>query len=216
MRGRLFLWVIEIPSPPHHRTNVGAACSRRLFIIQHLICLTHRIREQVESSHRRSHRGMVYTCGVTGRLSGRHREQAHSHRRSRTPFAPHHSTGRALARLQLLNLIHPPLRQAEWRCSSGGRRAAPCGEAAHIERRSKRSRPEAMPPDEYRNEGTPSLSEGPDAWGETFGPFGAFAKGTRRKGETISGRYRRNGYVHNPPRTWSAQRPPSQTHLSKP
>jgi hypothetical protein len=32
----------------------------------------------------------------------------------------HHSTGRALARLQLLILIHPPLRQAEWRCSSGG------------------------------------------------------------------------------------------------
>jgi hypothetical protein len=24
----------------------------------------------------------------------------------------------------------------------------------------------------------------------------AFEKGTRRKGETISGRYRRNGYVH--------------------
>ena len=43
----------------------------------------------------------------------------------RTP-APHHSTGRALARLQLLILIWllilicPPLREAEWRCSSGG------------------------------------------------------------------------------------------------
>ncbi|TVT84802.1 hypothetical protein FPT12_06950 [Pseudomonas sp. H3(2019)] len=36
----------------------------------------------------------------------------------------HHSTGRALARLPLLILIHPPLRQAEWRCSSGGGRAA--------------------------------------------------------------------------------------------
>ena len=34
--------------------------------------------------------------------------------------ALHHSTGRALARLQPLILIHPPLREAEWRCSSGG------------------------------------------------------------------------------------------------
>jgi hypothetical protein len=30
----------------------------------------------------------------------------------------------------------------------------------------------AMPPDEYRNEGTPSHSEGPDARGERF--FGYF------------------------------------------
>ncbi len=52
-----------------------------------------------------------------------------------------------------------------------------------------------MPPDEYRSEGTPSLSEGPYVRGETFGSFGAFAKGTRRKGETISRRYQRNGYV---------------------
>jgi len=48
----------------------------------------------------------------------------------------HHSTGRALARLQLLILIHPPPREAEWRCSSGGGRAAPFGAAEHIERRS--------------------------------------------------------------------------------
>ena len=79
----------------------------------------------------------------------------------------------------------------------GGRRAAPFDAVEHIERRSKRSRPEAMPPDEYRSEGTPSLSEGPDARGETFGYFGAFAKVTRRKGGTVSGRYRRNGYTHN-------------------
>ncbi|PMZ00589.1 hypothetical protein C1Y08_04445 [Pseudomonas sp. FW306-02-F02-AA] len=54
---------------------------------------------------------------------------------------PNHSTGRALARLPLLILIHPPLREAEWRCSSGGGRAAPYGVAGHIERRSSRSRP---------------------------------------------------------------------------
>jgi hypothetical protein len=67
-----------------------------------------------------------------------------------------------------------------------------------------------MPPDECRNEGTPSLGEGPDAWGETFGYFGAFAKVTRRKGETLSGRYRRNGYVPDQPTDWSADRPPSR------
>ncbi len=54
-----------------------------------------------------------------------------------------------------------------------------------------------MPPDEYRSEGTPSPGEGPYVRGETFGSFGAFAKGTRRKGETISRRYRSNGYVLN-------------------
>src|SRR5690349_9851853 len=83
--------------------------------------------------------------------------------------ASHHSSGRALARLQLL--IHPPPRQAEGRRSSGGGRAAPFGEAEHIERRSKRSRPEAMPPDECRSEGTPSLSEGPYVRGVSFGYF---------------------------------------------
>src|SRR5471030_3190645 len=77
----------------------------------------------------------------------------------RTPPAPHHSLGRALARL-LLILLYPPLRRLSGGVHLGGGRVAPCGEAAHIERRSKRSRPEAMLPDEYRNEGTPSLSEG--------------------------------------------------------
>jgi len=82
----------------------------------------------------------------------------------------------------------------------GGGRVAPCGEAAHIERRSKRSRPEAMPPDECRSEGTPSPGEGPDVRGEPFFAYFFLAfekKVSRRKGETISGRYRRNGYVHH-------------------
>jgi hypothetical protein len=49
--------------------------------------------------------------------------------------------------------------------------------------------------------GTPSLSEGPNGGARLFGSFclgrhsGRLTKGTRRKGETISGRYRRNGYV---------------------
>jgi hypothetical protein len=54
-----------------------------------------------------------------------------------------------------------------------------------------------MPPDEYRSEGTPSLSEGPYVRGETFWfLLCRLTKGTRRKGETISRRYRSNGYVH--------------------
>ena len=56
-----------------------------------------------------------------------------------------------------------------------------------------------MSPDEYRSEGTPSLSEGPDAWGEPFFAYFFLAfekKVSRRKGETLSGRYRSNGYVH--------------------
>ncbi len=52
-----------------------------------------------------------------------------------------------------------------------------------------------MPPDESRNEGTPSPSEGPNAGAQTFGYFGAFAKVTRCKSETASGRTRRNGYT---------------------
>jgi len=136
----------------------------------------------------------------SGRLSGSHRQQAGSHRGAAYTHASHHSSGRALARLQLLILIHPPPRQAEWRRLSGGGRVAPCGEAAHIERRSSRSRPEAMPPDECRSEGTPSSSEGPYVRGETFWfLLCRLTKGTRRKGETISRRYRSNGYVLNQP-----------------
>jgi len=118
--------------------------------------------------------------------------------RSAYIFALHHSSGRALARLPLLILIHPPPRKAERRCSSGGRRAAPFDEVEHIERRSSRSRPEAMRPDEYRSEGTPSLGEGPYVRGERFllTFLGACKKVSRRKGETVSRRYRNNGYVH--------------------
>ena len=111
--------------------------------------------------------------------------------------APHHSTGRALARLPLLILIHPPPRQAEWRCSSGEWRVAPFDAVELIACRSREADRRAMPPDEYRSEGTPSLSEGPDVRGETFGSFGAFAKGTRRKGETTSRHNPKNGSVHN-------------------
>ena len=78
-----------------------------------------------------------------------------SNGRSAYTFALHHSSGRALARLQLLILIHPPPRQAEWRCSSGDWRAAPFGAAELIACRSREADRRAMPPDEYRSEGTP-------------------------------------------------------------
>ncbi|PPK39731.1 hypothetical protein CD175_09620 [Pseudomonas laurylsulfatiphila] len=64
-------------------------------------------------------------------------------KRSQPAAAP---TGRALARLQLVILIHPPPRKAEWRCSSGDGRAAPFDAVELIACRSKRSRPEGNAP----------------------------------------------------------------------
>ena len=87
-------------------------------------------------------------------------------------------------------------RQASFRCSSGEWRVAPCGEAAHIAGRCSEANRRAMPPDECRSEGTPSLSEGPYVRGETFWfLLCRLTKGTRRKGGTISRRYPKNGYV---------------------
>ncbi len=136
-----------------------------------------------------------------GRLSGRHRWQAKLLQGMSTPAASHHSTGRALARLPLLILIHPPLREAEWRCSSGegAQRRSTQSNTLHVGRSEADRR--AVSPEGYRSEGTPSPSEGPDARGEPFFAYFFLAfekKVSRRKGETLSGRYRRNGYVHNP------------------
>jgi len=44
----------------------------------------------------------------------------------------------------------------------------------------------------------PEPKRGPNAGAKTFGYFGAFAKVTRRKGETASRNTRSNGYAHNP------------------
>jgi hypothetical protein len=94
-----------------------------------------------------------------------------------------------------LLLIFRPFGRPSVGVHQGVRRVAPCGEAAHIERRSSRSRPEAMPPDGHRSEGTRSLSEAPYAGAKPFGSFLAFEKGTRCKSETIISRYRSNGYA---------------------
>ncbi len=78
---------------------------------------------------------------------------------------------------------------------SGAQRRSTQSNTLHVGRREADRR--AVSPDGYRSEGTPSLSEGPDAWGETFWfLLWRLTKGTRRKGETASCRYRRNGYVH--------------------
>ncbi|KPU58496.1 hypothetical protein AN403_3599 [Pseudomonas fluorescens] len=127
--------------------------------------------------------------------------------RSAYSHALHHPTGRALARLPLLILIliHPPPRQAEWRCSSGEWRAAPFDAVEPIACRSSEADRRAMPPDECRSEGTPSPSEGPDVRGERFFCLlflrRLSKKVSRRQGETASRRYRKNGYVHSQQKT---------------
>ena len=137
---------------------------------------------------------------VIGRLSGRHREQAKLPQGigvRLSPFAPNHSSGRALARLQLLILIHPPLREAEWRCSSGGQ-----ARSAARRSRTHREEVEAKPTGGDAPRWTPERRNaeprrGAGRWGEPFWVlFWRLKKVPRRKGETISGRYRRNGYVH--------------------
>ena len=148
----------------------------------------------------------------TGRLSGRHREQAHSYRKakqSRQTACSSPLNGRVSARRKLLILPCRPHRQAEWRGLSGGRRAAPCGEAAYIERRCSEANRRRFP---RMNPATkePEPRRGPYAGAKTFGYFGAFAKVTRRKGETASSSTRSNGYVPHQPKAWSAQRPPGQ------
>ena len=49
---------------------------------------------------------------------------------------------------------------------SGAQRRSTQSNTLHVGRREADRR--AVSPDGYRSEGTPSLSEGPDAWGETF------------------------------------------------
>jgi len=55
-----------------------------------------------------------------------------------------------------------------------------------------------MPPDESRNEGTPSHSEVPNAGAKPFAYFLAFEKVSRCKSGTASRNTRKNGYTPNP------------------
>ena len=120
------------------------------------------------------------------------------------PQSPNQPLGRVSARLLLiliLILIFRPLRQAEWRDSSGGQaRSAVWRSQTHREE-VQRSKPEAMRPDGSRSEGTPSPSERAERRGKPFFAyfFEAFVKKvSRRKGETASRHTRSNGYSHTP------------------
>ena len=64
------------------------------------------------------------------------------------------------------------------------------------------------PTDSSLRSGTPSLGEVPSGGARAFCLLLRFSKVSRRQGGTLSGRYRRNGYVHNP--TVLTVRPPSQ------
>ena len=60
----------------------------------------------------------------------------------------------------------------------------------------QRSKPEALRPDQYRSEGTPSLSERAERRSKRFWLLlRRLSKVTRRKGGTLRSRYRSNGYV---------------------
>jgi hypothetical protein len=82
----------------------------------------------------------------------------------------------------------------------------------------------------------PSPSEAPSGGAQPFASFLAFEKGSRRKGETIGGRYRSNGYVRRQPishrascdapastlrtaqlmrRQWNAERPWRHSHAER-
>ena len=54
------------------------------------------------------------------------------------------------------------------------------------------------PPNHWRITGTPSLSEVPSGGARAFCLLLRFSKVSRCKSGTLSGRYRRNGYVHGP------------------
>jgi lipocalin len=51
------------------------------------------------------------------------------------------------------------------------------------------------PTEQGRSEGMPSLSEAPSGGAKALWLLSRFSKVTRCKSETLSGRYRRNGYV---------------------
>ncbi len=64
------------------------------------------------------------------------------------------------------------------------------------------------PPNHWRITGTPSLSEVPSGGARAFCLLLRCSKVSRRQGGTLSGRYRSNGYVHNP--AVLTARPPSR------
>jgi hypothetical protein len=97
-----------------------------------------------------NYKGSTYVweilVGCQAAIAGKPAPTEKQRQKPRTPAALHHSSGRALARLQLLILIHPPPREASFRCSSGDWRAAPFDAVELIACRCQRSQPEGDAP----------------------------------------------------------------------
>ena len=129
------------------------------------------------------------------------------------PPALHHSNGRVSARRKLLILTHRPVGRLSGGIDPGVGAKRPFDEVEHIERRcSEANRRRCARIDPGAKEPR-ALASGPNVRAQTFGSFGAFAKGTRCKSETASGNTRSNGYTPKTPRTWSAQRPPRSNNI---
>ena len=112
------------------------------------------------------------------------------------PQALHHSNGRVSARRKLLILTHRPVGRLSGGIDPGVGAKRPFDEVEHIERRcSEANRRRCARIDTGAKEPR-ALASGPNVRAQTFGSFGAFAKGTRCKSETASGNTRRNGYSH--------------------
>ncbi len=121
--------------------------------------------------------------------------------------------GRVSARRKLLILTHRPVGRLSGGIDPGVGAQRPFGEAKCIERRcSEANRRRCARIDPGAKEPR-ALASGPNVRAQTFGSFGAFAKGTRCKSETASGNTRSNGYTPKTPRTWSAQRPPRSNNI---
>jgi hypothetical protein len=107
-------------------------------------------------------------------------------------------------------------RQAEWRDLSGGGRAAPFGAAKCIERRCSEANRRRCPRMKPGAKEPRAPASGPNVRVKPFGlPFRRLEKVTRRKGGTLSSRYRSNGYT--PKKNAPIQRPghPLTAHNSK-
>ncbi|VVP37938.1 hypothetical protein PS898_04667 [Pseudomonas fluorescens] len=105
----------------------------------------------------------------TRRQSGRLREQAHSHRKAKQHplrFSPLYRM--SVSSAAAFDLLAPSAGFVAGLIRGGGARSAVRRSRIH-RKEVQRSKPEAMPPDQFRSEGTPSPSEraerrGPDLW----------------------------------------------------
>ncbi len=97
-----------------------------------------------------------------GRLTDRHRRQASSHNGAAYHGAFHHSTGRALARLQLLILMHRPLERP-----SGGSAQWATRHGCRVSRARPWMADRGGPTEQDRSEGMPSLGEAPNDRGRS-------------------------------------------------